>query len=147
MLQRAETVLAGLWAGLLLGIAAIAAPSVFAGLEGSREQAGVVARLIFASEARASLVFAIVLFVIERRLAERRAQAGEGSRISAELLLPLGALFCVVLGYFALQPLMEAARAGTGKYSFAALHATSTVFYGIKTLLVLVLAWRASGKR
>lgn len=147
MLQRTETVLAGLWAGLLLGIAAIAAPSAFAALDGAREQAGQVVRLIFAAEARASLVFAIVLFVIERRLAEQRAQSGQGSRISAELLLPLGALFCVVLGYFALQPLMEEARTGAGKYSFGALHATSTVFYGIKTLLVLVLAWRASGKR
>ena len=58
------------------------------------------------------------------------------------MLLVLGALFCTVLGWFAVQPMMAAARAGQGSFSFAALHGVSTVLYGVKTLLVAVLAWR-----
>jgi len=61
------------------------------------------------------------------------------------MMLALGALFCTVAGYFALQPMMAAARAGQGPLSFGQLHAVSAVFYGLKLLLVLVLAWRAAG--
>jgi hypothetical protein len=53
-------------------------------------------------------------------------------------------LFCTVAGYFALQPMMAAARAGQGPWSFAALHVASTAFFSLKALLVLVLAWRVS---
>ena len=62
----------------------------------------------------------------------------------AALMLVLAALFCTVLGHHALQPMMEAARAGQGRWSFGALHAASTAFYGIKTLCVAALAWRAA---
>ena len=57
-----------------------------------------------------------------------------------------GALFCTVAGYFALQPMMAAARAGQGAWSFGALHAVSAVFFGLKTLLVLALAWRLAAR-
>jgi hypothetical protein len=50
-----------------------------------------------------------------------------------------------VAGYFALLPMMAAARAGQGPLSFGQLHAVSAVFYGVKVLLVLALAWRAAG--
>jgi hypothetical protein len=43
------------------------------------------------------------------------------------------------------QALMPAARVGQGALSFGQLHLVSTVFYGIKTLAVLLLAWRAAG--
>ena len=58
------------------------------------------------------------------------------------MLLALGALFCTVAGYYAIQPMMAAARAGQGAWSFGALHGASSVFFGLKGLLVLALAWR-----
>jgi hypothetical protein len=54
-------------------------------------------------------------------------------------------VFCTVAGYFALQPMMAAARAGEGPLSFGQLHAVSAAFYAVKLLLVLALAWRAAG--
>ena len=48
-------------------------------------------------------------------------------------------------GYFALQPMMAAARAGQGPLSFGQLHALSAVFYAVKVVLVAALAWRAAG--
>ena len=66
--------------------------------------------------------------------------------LSAETLLLLGTLFCTVAGYFAVQPLMAAARAGQGGLSFGLLHAVSGGFYALKTLLVIALAWRASAR-
>jgi hypothetical protein len=61
---------------------------------------------------------------------------------STDMLLVLGTLFCTVAGYFALQPLMAAARAGQGTWSFGARHGASMAFYGQKTLLAAQLAWR-----
>lgn len=140
--ERLRRLLPAVWLGVLLALALIAAPSLFALLE--RAAAGQVAGRLFALEAQLSLALGIALGLLERRRAEVRAEAGLGSRISAELLLVLGALFCTVFGHFALQPMMAAARAGEGRWSFAALHGASTAFYGLKTLLVAALAWRAA---
>lgn len=145
-LGRVMAVVAGLWAGVLLAIALIGAPAGFAVLA-ERADAGRVAGHMFVREAYLSLALAVVMFILERGRARRAAEAGEGSVLSAELLLLAGVLFCTVAGYFALQPMMAAARAGQGTLSFGALHAISTVFYGLKTLLVLALAWRLSGAR
>lgn len=138
-LSRLRAMLAGLWAGALLCIGLIAAPTAFAVLE--RAQAGQVVARLFAQEANLSLAMALLLMLIERRLAR---DSGAGP-ISLGLLAPAGALFCTVAGYHALQPLMEAARAGQGSWSFLTLHAVSLGFFGAKILLVLTLAWR-SGK-
>jgi hypothetical protein len=142
-LARLAALLAAMWAGALACIAAIGAPSAFAVL--ARAEAARYAGRVFMQEAYLSLALALLLFAIERRRAHERAEAGRGSVLSAEIVLLLGTLFCTVAGYFALQPLMEAARAGQGSWSFGALHAVSTVFFGIKGLLVLALAWRLAG--
>jgi Domain of unknown function (DUF4149) len=142
-LARVAMLLAGLWAGLLLAIAAIAAPAAFAVLPAA--EAGRVVGRLFAHEATTSLFAAVVLFMIERRRAGDAAEAGGGSVMSANLLLVAGALFCTVAGHYGLQPMMATARTGQGAWSFGALHAASTAFYGLKTLLVLALAWRLAG--
>jgi hypothetical protein len=131
--------LAGLWAGALLAIALIAAPAAFAQLE--RAQAGRVAGRLFETEAYVSLALAVALVLLEQRAPRRPG----GSRFSVELALALGALACTVAGYFAVQPMMAAALAGSGPWSFAALHTVASVFYAAKTMLVLVLAWRGAG--
>jgi hypothetical protein len=140
MAARFAAVIAGLWAGILLCIGAIAAPSAFAALA-SADAGRVVAR-IFALEAYLSLGAAMVLFTIERQRSRSDAAAGRGSVFSANLVLLLGTLFCTVAGYFAIQPMMAAARAGQGTVSFMTLHAVSSSFFALKGLLVLALAWR-----
>ena len=142
MLERLRRILPGLWAGVLLGIAAIAAPSLFATLE--RADAARVVGRIFGQEAWLSLVLAVLLLAIERGRARSASEAGRGSVINTELLLVLGTVFCTVAGYFALQPLMPAARAGQGPLSFGQLHLLSVVFFVLKGVLLGVLAWRAT---
>jgi hypothetical protein len=100
---------------------------------------------MLAQEAYTSLALGVLLLVLERVAARRAVAEGHGSQFSAGMVLALGALFCTVAGYFALLPMMAAARAGQGPLSFGQLHAVSAVFYGAKVLLVLTLAWRAAG--
>jgi len=138
--ERLAAVLAGLWAGILLCIGAIAAPSAFATLASA--DAGRFVGRVFMQEAYLSLAVAIVLFMVERQRSRDAAEAGSGSVFSANLLILLGTLFCTVGGYFAVQPMMAAARAGQGTVSFMALHAVSGGLFALKGLLVLSLAWR-----
>jgi hypothetical protein len=143
MLIRIRTLLAALWLGLIASLGAVVAPTLFALL--ARPEAGRIAGQLFRVEAHVALALAIALFLIERRLAALRAAQGAGPVLSVNLLLVLGALFCTVLGYFALQPMMEAARAGQGRLSFGALHGVSSALFFLKGLLLTVLVWRAAG--
>jgi hypothetical protein len=135
MFQRARRILPALWAGVLLSIAALAAPAAFANL--AVPDAGRVVAHIFVREAWMSLGMAALLLVLERL---HRASG----RVPVFLLC--GTIICTLLGYFAIQPLMPAARAGQGSLSFGQLHLIGTLFYGLKTVLVLTLAWRAAGE-
>jgi len=138
--QRYAAVLAGVWAGMLACIAAIAAPAAFATL--ARADAGRFVGRVFLVEAYLSLALAVLLFLIERRRTRDAAEAGKGSLFSANLVLLLGTLFCTVAGYFAIEPMMAAARLGQGPWSLGALHAASVSLFVLKGLLVLALAWR-----
>ncbi len=140
MASRFASLIAGLWAGVLVCIGAMAAPSAFATLAAA--DAGRFVARLFSQEAYLSLALSIVLFVIERQRSRDAAASGAGSVLSAEMLLLLGTLFCTVAGYFAVQPMMEAARAGHGTVSFATLHAASGGLFVLKGVLVLALAWR-----
>ena len=145
MFERMRRLLPGFWAGVLLCIAAIAAPAAFALLE--RPLAGQVVGWFFQREAWLSVVVAVLLLAIERPRARLAAAAGTGSILNTEMLLLLGTVFCTVAGYFALQPLVPAARAGQGPLSFGQLHAISVGFFATKLLLILALAWRATTAR
>lgn len=142
MAERLRRLLPGLWAGFLLCVAVVATRSAFALLE--RAEAGRVAAHILAQEAYVSLALSLLLMMLERASARDAAEQGQGSQFSVGLALAAGALFCTVAGYFGVQPMMDAARAGQGPLGFGALHAISAGFYGIKVALVLALAWRAS---
>lgn len=133
-------VVAGAWAGVLACIGAIAAPAAFAML--ARADAGKFVGRVFMVEAYLSLVLAVLLFLTERRRTRNAAEAGVGSLLSANLVLLLGTLFCTVAGYFAIEPMMEAARLGQGRWTVGALHAVSVSLFMLKAVLVLVLAWR-----
>lgn len=129
---RLGALVAGLWAGLLLCIALVATPAAFATLMPA--DAGRVVGHIFSREAYTSLVLALLMITLERRRSEQA--------MSANVMLLLGTAFCTVAGYFAVQPLMAAARAGQGSLSFGALHAISLGFFALKGCLVLAVAWR-----
>jgi hypothetical protein len=133
MLKRAATCLVGLWCGMLIGVGLVGAPAGFA--VASVEIAGRSAARMFAIEAHASLAIAVVLLLALRRLTTKGG-------LDTNLLLVLGSLFCTIAGYFVLQPLMAAARAGEGVLSFGALHGLSAAFFALKAVLVLALAWR-----
>jgi len=141
--ERLRRLLPGLWCGVLLAIALIATPAASGMLD--RGTFGAVARAIFAREAPTSLVFGVLILVLERRAALDRHQATGVSQFSAEMVLAIGALFCTIVGYYGLQPMMEQARAGgSSALSFMQLHAISLAFFGVKGLLALALAWRAT---
>ena len=141
--RRLAACIAGLWAGAIFSIAAIGAPASFASL--LPEVAGRVAGRMFMHEAYVSLAIAIAMLLLMRRLARVDAETGRGSVFSTNIVLVLGTLFCTMFGYFAIQPMMVAAKAGQGMLSFGALHAISAAFFGLKGLLALTLAWRLSG--
>ncbi|MBY0468184.1 MAG: DUF4149 domain-containing protein [Burkholderiaceae bacterium] len=144
MLQRLGRLLAGLWAGLLVGLGAIGAPAGFAVT--TVEAAGRAAGRMFAIEAHVSLVVAVLLLLLARRTAPTEPDQPPASTLNTHLLLLLGTLFCTIVGYFVLQPMMVAARAGEGSLSFGALHGLSAGFFALKGLLVLVLAWRFTAR-
>jgi hypothetical protein len=140
--ERARRLLPGLWAGFLLCVALVATPAPFAVLV--QADAGRVAARILVQEAYVSLLLGAVLLVLERAVARRVAAAGQGSQFSTGMVLALGTVFCTVLGYFAVQTQMPAARLGQGPLSFGQLHAVSALFFGLKGVLVLALTWRAA---
>ncbi|MDE1949474.1 MAG: DUF4149 domain-containing protein [Burkholderiales bacterium] len=125
-----------MWAGWLLCVVALATPAPFALLP--VHDAGRVVGRMLAEEAYVSLALGVLLFLLERTAPRAR----RSSVFSLGIGLALGTLFCTVAGYFALLPMMEAARAGQGSFSFGQLHAVSASFFGVKILLVLTLAWR-----
>ncbi|MEY4748823.1 MAG: hypothetical protein RIQ60_1037 [Pseudomonadota bacterium] len=142
LLPRLSAALSGLWLGGLLTLGGVVAPTAFALLE--RPLAGRLAGACFKAEAHIALALAVALFVMERFLARARARQGGGSLFSANMLLAQGALFCTVVGYFALQPMMEAARqSAQGAASFALLHGASSALFAVKGLLVAALFWRS----
>ena len=143
MWQRAAQCLAGLWAGMLLGLGGIGAPAGFA--VAPVEVAGRSAGRMFAIEAHLSLIVAVVLLLLIRKTAP--ASDGPASlRVNTHLFLVLGALLCTVVGYFVLQPMMADARAGLGSLSFGALHGLSAGLFALKGLLALWLAWRLTAR-
>lgn len=146
MFVRLQALLAALWGGFLLCVAFAAAPSAFAVLD--RANAGLFVGRLFSVEAKVSLAVALVLLLLERRIARDAVESGGARNVfSAELLLPAVALFCTIAGYYGLQPLMADARAGSGVASFAALHGASLAFFAVKGLAVLALGWRLSRPR
>lgn len=135
-MQTLRVLLPALWAGVLLGVAGIAAPSAFAALAPS--DAGKVVAHVWRIDAYLGLVLPLAVVLTERRFVRG---------LNATVLLALGALFCTVAGYFAVQPMLAAARQGQGPLGFGQLHAVSVAFFSLKTLLVLALAWRAAAVR
>ena len=92
------------------------------------------------------LAAGVVLLMLAMRGFDAIRRDG-ASRFSVELMLVLAAIFCIVAGQFAVQPMIEAARRGEGSASFAMLHGVASLFFVIKFVAVAVLAWRLTARR
>lgn len=141
LVARWRALLAGVWAGLLLGVGAVGAPAGF--VVATSDVAGRMAGRMFAIEARVSIAFGLVLISLGVWAASvARQQSGRASIREAQFVLPALAVLCTLIGYDLMQPLMAEARAGRGQWSFGLLHGLSAALFATKTLLVLALAWR-----
>jgi hypothetical protein len=138
-LARLGSWLAGIWTGLMAGIGFVAAPVLFARLP--RPDAGRLATDLFSLDATIGICIGAVLAMVGLQLGRDRGERGSGSRFGRELSLALTALACIVIGYYALQPMLEAARAGQGALSFGTLHGIASAFFVVRFLVVAVLAW------
>jgi hypothetical protein len=141
--ETLRRLLPGIWFGVLVAIALIATPAASGALD--KASFGTVARAIFAREAPTSFVFGVIILVIERRDALALHLATGVSQFSTEMTLAIAALFCTVAGYYGLEPMMEQARSGAlTPLTFLQLHSISLALFGVKGLLVLTLAWKAT---
>lgn len=142
---RAALVAIAGWTGALLLLSLVVAPTAFDQLP--RDVAGRLMARLFAVEAPVSCVVALIGVVAQRRAQANAWEDGRPARVlTVDLLLPVVVLFCTVAGYYALQPLMEQARASRtpGGLSFGALHGVSMAFFGVKLAVLALLTWRLS---
>ena len=137
MPRRVAAWLAGVWTGAVAALGLISAPVLFAVLP--RAEAGDAAAHLFRIDAGLGLVVGAVLLVLTLQAARRGAERG-GSRFSVEMVLVLVALFCIVVGHYAIGPMLDEARGDHSR--FALLHGMTSVFFVVKFVAIAVLAWR-----
>ncbi|WP_431821977.1 DUF4149 domain-containing protein [Burkholderia sp. F1] len=146
MPHRVFRLLSAVWVGSLLTIGYAVAPVLFRSLE--RMTAGSVAAQLFRIEAVLGVVCGVLLLVLSNQQVRRGND--EYRRVRWILAAMVG---CVLIGYFALQPFMNALRvaamdAGTDIASspyasrFGMLHGVSSLFYLVESVLGLMLIWR-----
>jgi Domain of unknown function (DUF4149) len=137
------------WVGSLLTIGYAAAPTLFAVLD--RVAAGNVAATLFRIEAFIGVVCGILSLALGNLLVRR----GSGAYRPLRWFI-VGMLVCVLVGYFSLQPFMDALRraaldagvdVGHSIYAtrFGVLHGVSSTIYLIESLLGLALVWKLPG--
>ncbi|MEB2606001.1 DUF4149 domain-containing protein [Burkholderia cenocepacia] len=146
MPHRVFRLLSAVWVGSLLTIGYAVAPVLFKTLE--RMTAGSVAAQLFRIEAILGVVCGVLLLALSNQQVRRGSSEYRRVRwIVAAMVV------CVLVGYFALQPFMNALRvaamdAGTdianSPYAsrFGVLHGVSSVFYLVESVLGLMLIWR-----
>ena len=120
-----------LWAGGLVTVGGVVAPTLFATLE-DRHLAGVIAGSLFRVATLGSIVLCLLLMLLERR--------GQVSRPSRRQLVGrVAPVVLLGLSEWAVRPLLEAARAAGGSASgeFAMWHGVSTVLYVAATAWVV----------
>ncbi|WP_133664115.1 DUF4149 domain-containing protein [Paraburkholderia sp. BL10I2N1] len=146
MPHRVFRLLTVAWVGSQFTIGYAVAPVLFGSLD--RMTAGAVAAQLFRIEAVLGVVCGMLLLALGNVLVRRGADSYRQLR-----WLLAGMLLCVLIGYFALQPFMNALRiaamdAGTdvghSAYAgrFGMLHGVSSLFYLIQSLFGVVLVWK-----
>ncbi len=143
--ERLFRLFAVVWVGSLLTIGYAAAPTLFAMLD--RIAAGAVAARLFRIEAWIGMTCGILSLALGNLLVRRGVPGYRRLRGFVA-----GMLVCVLIGYFALQPFMEAMRSaallagtdvGHSAYAtrFGVLHGISSLFYLVESLLGIALIW------
>ncbi|AZQ50715.1 DUF4149 domain-containing protein [Burkholderia cenocepacia] len=146
MPHRVFRLLSAVWVGSLLTIGYAVAPVLFKTLE--RMTAGSVAAQLFRVEAIVGVVCGVLLLALSNQQVRRG-----GNEYRRVRWIVAAMVVCVLVGYFALQPFMNALRvaamdAGTdianSPYAsrFGMLHGVSSVFYLVESVLGLMLIWR-----
>lgn len=146
MPHRVFRLLSAVWVGSLLTIGYAAAPVLFSLLD--RMTAGSVAAELFRIEAIVGVVCGVLLLALSNQLVRRGFD--EYRRVRWIVSSMAG---CVLIGYFALQPFMNAMRVaameagvdvGHSTYArhFGMLHGVSSLFYLVESVLGLMLIWR-----
>ncbi|WP_233831388.1 DUF4149 domain-containing protein [Paraburkholderia sp. ZP32-5] len=149
MPHRFFRLLTVVWVGSLLTIGYAVAPVLFTTLD--RVTAGEIAAHLFRIQGVIGVVCGILLLGLANLLVRRGSDAYRRLR-----WLIVGMLVCVLVGYFALQPFMNAMRVaaleagsdvGHSVYAtrFGILHGVSSLFYLIESLLGLALVWLLPG--
>ena len=131
IVQRLIGMLLTLWAGSLLTVCAVAAPSAFAVLD--RRGAGTLAGRLFLIETLIGVVVAacfLVAFAMGRVTATR----------AAAILVAIGAA-APLASEVVLGPLMQAARNAGDMARFGMLHGVSALFFGVACVCSLAAAW------
>ena len=143
MPHRVFRLLSAVWVGSLLTIGYAVAPVLFKTLE--RMTAGTVAAQLFRIEAILGVVCGVLLLALSNQ--QVRRGSGDYRRVR---WIVAAMVACVLVGYFALQPFMNALRvaamdAGTdiaNSPRFGMLHGVSSLFYLVESVLGLMLIWR-----
>lgn len=144
MLTRCRLLIAVLWVGALWTVGFIVAPTLFATLA-DKALAGTIAGSLFRVMAWMSIACAVLLLVLRKNMDAVHARAA--------LWLILGMVACTLIGYFALQPQMaelrlvlhgvaDAGQLADAKKQFGILHAVSTGFYLVQSILGALLVLR-----
>ena len=143
---RVRLLIAALWAGSLWAIGYIAAPTLFATLP-EPAMAGMVAARLFRIEAWLSVACALALLALLYRGVEGVDERGRRRLLWLVALM----LLCTLVGYFALQPFMNALREAAGpggvmegamRTRFGMLHGVASLFYLLQSLLAVALIWK-----
>jgi hypothetical protein len=133
----ARRLLLALWAGLLVTIGGLVAPTVFAVLP-DRRLAGVIAGELFRRTTLVSVAVALVLYGLNWARAAARGAIAHRAADGARLLAPAVLL---ALSEYAVRPVLEAARAagGVGGTAFVVWHGVSALLYAAATLYTVAL--------
>lgn len=157
--ERVFRLLATVWCGSQWTVGYLVAPILFATLN-DRTVAGTLAGAMFRAEAWLGVICGAILLPMANRFGRRAGlitATGRNHYYRRLRWIVAGMLVCVALGYFALQPWMnefrrlaEAAGTDVGHSAYATnfgiLHGVSSVFYGVQSLLGLILIWRLAAR-
>lgn len=136
-MNRLRAMVLGLWAGALVTIGGLVAPTLFRVLP-DRALAGLVAGELFTRATWLSVLAGGLVLLL-------RTQAAPEAwpRVLRHRAWALGPAALLLANEYALRPVMDAARAaGRVTPAFMAWHALSAALFALATLLALVLFFR-----
>lgn len=132
VVQRLIAMLLALWAGSLVTVCGIAAPSLFAVLP-DRHAAGQVAARLFLIESIVGVVVAACALIAH--------VLGRATMVRAVAILVVIAAAGPLASEVLLGPMMEAARRAGDMARFGALHGVSALLFGIACVCSVAALW------